>query len=99
MHGQSSTTAKGLAELKAREANWETLVASRVHKARFATKTTHSWWERMGRKRHRSANRLLVATNGGRSNQHDRLWKVALRNLANDLRIGHQQIDSLNNLR
>lgn len=54
--------------------------------ARFAAEAIRRWWRRMGSKRHRGAEELLIVADGGGSNgSRTRLWKVALQELANAL--------------
>jgi Rhodopirellula transposase DDE domain len=56
--------------------------------ARFAAEAIHRWWKKMGSRRHRGANELLIMADGGGSNgSRCRLWKVALQDLANRLGI------------
>jgi hypothetical protein len=56
--------------------------------ARFAAEAIHRWWKKMGSKRHRGANELLIMADGGGSNgSRCRLWKVALQGLADLLGI------------
>jgi hypothetical protein len=56
--------------------------------ARFATATIKRWWRKMGRKRYPRARDLLITADCGGSNGHrTRLWKVALQDLADDLRL------------
>lgn len=56
--------------------------------ARFAAEAIRRWWKKMGSRRHRGAKRLLITADGGGSNgSRSRLWKVALQELANRLRI------------
>jgi hypothetical protein len=56
--------------------------------ARFATEAIRRWWKKMGAKRHRGAKELVVTADGGGSNgSRCRLWKVALQDLANDLKM------------
>lgn len=51
--------------------------------ARFAAEAIHRWWRKMGSKRYRAAKRLLITADGGGSNgSRNRLWKVALHQLA-----------------
>src|SRR5512147_3043840 len=51
--------------------------------ARFAAEAIRRWWKKMGSKRYRSADRLLITADGGGSNgSRCRLWKVALQDLA-----------------
>lgn len=57
--------------------------------AQFATHSIHSWWSRMGCRRFRRANDLLITADGGGSNgSRCRLWKVSLQELADELGIG-----------
>jgi hypothetical protein len=54
--------------------------------ARFATQAIHRWWKKMGSKRHRGAEKILIMADGGGSNgSRCRLWKVALQELADQL--------------
>jgi len=56
--------------------------------ARFAAEAIRRWWRKMGSRRHRDAKRLLIIADGGGSNgSRCRLWKVALQELANRLKI------------
>jgi hypothetical protein len=56
--------------------------------ARFAAKSIGRWWRQMGRKRYPKAKRLMITADGGGSNaSRNRLWKVALQELADDLRL------------
>jgi transposase len=56
--------------------------------ARFATETIRRWWCQMGLKCYRPARELLLTADGGGSNgSRCRLWKVALQELANYLRL------------
>jgi len=56
--------------------------------ARFAAETIRRWWTKMGSKRHPDAQELLITADGGGSNgSRYRLWKVALQDLANHLRL------------
>ena len=51
--------------------------------ARFATEAIRRWWRKMGARRYRGADRLLITADGGGSNgSRCRLWKVALQDLA-----------------
>lgn len=51
--------------------------------ARFAGQAIHRWWKKMGAKRYREAQELLITADGGGSNgSRSRLWKVALQDLA-----------------
>jgi Rhodopirellula transposase DDE domain len=51
--------------------------------ARFAAEALRRWWEEMGSKRYPEARELLVTADGGGSNgSRNRLWKVALQELA-----------------
>jgi len=56
--------------------------------ARFATEAIRRWWKKMGARRHRGAKKLLITADGGGSNgSRCRLWKVALQDLANRLKM------------
>jgi hypothetical protein len=56
--------------------------------ARFATAAIGRWWKKMGRRRHPGAAELLIMADGGGSNgSRCRLWKVALQELADQLRM------------
>jgi len=51
--------------------------------ARFAGEAIRRWWKKMGAKRYRNARELLITADGGGSNgSRNRLWKVALQDLA-----------------
>ena len=51
--------------------------------ARFAAEALRRWWEEMGSSRYPEASELLVTADGGGSNGvRNRLWKVALQELA-----------------
>jgi transposase len=53
--------------------------------ARFAAETIRRWWLEMGAPRYPKAERLLITADGGGSNGHrNRLWKVALQELATE---------------
>ena len=54
--------------------------------ARFAAASIRRWWQEMGQARFPRAGRLLLTADGGGSNgSRNRLWKVALQGLADDL--------------
>jgi hypothetical protein len=56
--------------------------------AKFAVNSIRHWWMEMGRHRFPKAKRLLITADAGGSNGHRlRLWKVALRELANELQL------------
>ncbi len=56
--------------------------------ARFAAEANHRWWKKMGSKRHCGARELLITADGGGSNgSRCRLWKVALQDLADQLKM------------
>lgn len=56
--------------------------------ARFAAEAIRRWWKKMGVKRYRNAKQLLITADGGGSNgSRSRLWKIALQELATQLRI------------
>jgi transposase len=53
--------------------------------AEFAVETIRTWWRRLGRRRHPSADRLLItADSGGSNSSRNRLWKVELQRLSNE---------------
>jgi hypothetical protein len=54
--------------------------------AQFATASVRRWWQEMGAGRFPQATRLLITADGGGSNgSRNRLWKVALQALADEL--------------
>ena len=54
--------------------------------ARFAAVSIRRWWTEMGATRFPRARKLMITADGGGSNSsRNRLWKVALQDLANDL--------------
>jgi hypothetical protein len=54
--------------------------------ARFAAASIRRWWHEMGRGRFPGASELLITADGGGSNgTRNRLWKVALQDLADEL--------------
>jgi len=54
--------------------------------AEFATASIRRWWQEMGDRRFPRATRLLITADGGGSNSsRNRLWKVSLQKLADDL--------------
>jgi hypothetical protein len=56
--------------------------------ARFATRSIQRWWEEMGAERFPRARELAITADGGGSNSsRSRLWKVALQNLADTLKL------------
>ena len=56
--------------------------------ARFATASIKHWWRKMGRKRYPRAKQLLITADcGGSNSSRTRLWKVALQDLADDLKL------------
>ena len=59
--------------------------------AQFAAEAVYRWWKKMGRKRYSGATELLITADGGGSNgSRCRLWKVALQDLANRLKMAIQ---------
>jgi Rhodopirellula transposase DDE domain len=53
--------------------------------AAFAVEAIRCWWERLGRRRHPQATRLLItADSGGSNGPRNRLWKVELQKLSNE---------------
>jgi hypothetical protein len=62
--------------------------------ARFAAASIRRWWQEMGAQRFPRAQELMITADGGGSNSfRNRLWKVALQELADDseltLRVRH----------
>ncbi len=56
--------------------------------ARFAVASIRRWWKEMGTMRFPRARKLMITADGGGSNSsRNRLWKVALQDLADDLGI------------
>ena len=56
--------------------------------ARFAAASIKRWWKKMGKKRYPQGRELLITADCGGSNSgRTRLWKVALQELADDLRL------------
>jgi len=56
--------------------------------ARFAVASIQRWWTEMGAMRFPRARKLMITADGGGSNSsRNRLWKVALQDLADDLGI------------
>ena len=54
--------------------------------ARFATASILRWWREMGSQRFPKATELMITADGGGSNSsRNRLWKVSLQDLANEL--------------
>ncbi len=54
--------------------------------AEFAVEAIRRWWKELGAKRYRQPKRLLITADCGGSNGHrNRLWKLQLQELANDL--------------
>jgi len=54
--------------------------------ARFATASIRRWWQEMGSARFPQATKLMITADGGGSNSsRNRLWKVALQGIADDL--------------
>jgi hypothetical protein len=54
--------------------------------AAFAVESLRRWWEHMGSQRYPGAPALLITADGGGSNgSRNRLWKMALQQLANDM--------------
>src|SRR5580704_7741226 len=54
--------------------------------AEFAVETIRAWWKRLGRRRHPAARRLLITADSGGSNScRNRLWKVELQRLSNEI--------------
>jgi hypothetical protein len=56
--------------------------------ARFAAASIRRWWTEMGTTRFPRARKLMITADGGGSNSsRNRLWKVALQDLANDIEL------------
>ena len=54
--------------------------------AQFATASIRRWWQEMGSARFPQATKLMITADGGGSNSsRNRLWKVALQGIADDL--------------
>ena len=54
--------------------------------AEFAVESIRRWWKRLGRRRYPKATRLLItADSGGSNSSRNRLWKVELQKLSNQL--------------
>ncbi len=52
--------------------------------AEFAVAAIHRWWKKLGRRRYKSARRLLItADSGGSNSPRTRLWRWELQQLAN----------------
>jgi hypothetical protein len=57
--------------------------------AQFATASVRRWWQEMGAGRFPRATKLMITADGGGSNgSRNRLWKIALQNLADELGLG-----------
>jgi hypothetical protein len=57
--------------------------------AQFATASVRRWWQEMGAGRFPRATKLMITADGGGSNgSRNRLWKIALQALADDLGLG-----------
>lgn len=53
--------------------------------AEFAVESIRCWWQRLGRRRHPRATRLLItADSGGSNSNRNRLWKIELQKLSNE---------------
>ena len=53
--------------------------------AEFAVETIRCWWQRLGRRRHPQATRLLItADSGGSNSSRSRLWKVELQRFSDE---------------
>ena len=56
--------------------------------AQFAVASIRRWWTEMGASRFPRAQKLMITADGGGSNSsRNRLWKVALQDLANELQL------------
>ena len=57
--------------------------------AQFAAASIGRWWREMGCRRYPRASELMITADGGGSNgSRNRLWKLALQGLANDVGLG-----------
>jgi len=57
--------------------------------AQFATASVRRWWQEMGARRFPQATKLMITADGGGSNgSRNRLWKIALQTLADELGLG-----------
>ena len=57
--------------------------------AQFATASVRRWWQEMGAGRFPRATKLMITADGGGSNgSRNRLWKIALQALADELGLG-----------
>lgn len=60
-------------------------VGVRSDTAELAVAAIRCWWQRLGRRRHRQATRLLItADRGGSNSSRSRLWKVELQKLSDE---------------
>jgi hypothetical protein len=56
--------------------------------AQFATASIRRWWQEMGAERFPHARKLMITADGGGSNSsRNRLWKISLQGLADDIGI------------
>jgi hypothetical protein len=56
--------------------------------ARFAAASIRRWWQEMGAQRFPRAHELMITADGGGSNSYrNRLWKVALQELADEIEL------------
>jgi Rhodopirellula transposase DDE domain len=56
--------------------------------AEFAVEAIRRWWRRLGKKRYRNPQRLLVtADSGGSNSSRNRLWKLELQKFADETRM------------
>ncbi len=54
--------------------------------AEFACETIRQWWKRMGARVYKNASELLITADGGGSNgSRNRLWKVCIQNIADEI--------------
>jgi hypothetical protein len=84
--GKGRVTPYGVYDLSANE-GWVS-VGTDHDTARFAAQTILKWWREMGRARYPDATELLICADGGGSNgSRNRLWKVALQELADATRL------------
>jgi hypothetical protein len=56
--------------------------------AEFACETIRQWWKRMGLHAYKNASELLITADGGGSNgSRNRLWKVCIQRIADEIRL------------
>ena len=54
----------------------------------FAVYSIKQWWQKMGKKQYKNANKLLITADGGGSNgSRTKLWKTELQKLSNEIKM------------